>query len=450
MDDIIIQLHTLLATNKSLERLIIRILKNRNIAPSWKNKSIKDFLNFFEKWLYALINPNNPGFYFEKFYDLVTIKLGQKLLKNIFFMIWLVNFLNKRCAFLKSPASAKNMKLLVTFIPKHKEGMNMQMIPTTSDGGFGRKINGDQYQKNIIKKYKLYQKLIVKDKTFTYNLNKNIMTKIFNFYSFRDFFLRRYLPGTRPLGKKPKEWNNKVTFKKKNSIVSPADGTIQWLFKNVDLNHTFQVKNELFSIKYDLIYNHKFLTKFIGGSMLNILLWMTDYHHFHSPISGKVVEINDFNISNFADLGKKVFEYAGPAPPIGKDIKWQKQLVKTYGNKINVNYNWFKNLSRHRRSVYIFNTNITNGSHIGLVIMMAIGYYGVGSINTIIKTGDIVKRGQLIGNFDCGGSSIVLLFERNKVNIGIPNIIPKFSTTHPQESSKWLPINVRETIAIKK
>ena len=45
--------------------------------------------------------------------------------------------------------------------------------------------------------------------------------------------------------------------------------------------------------------------------------------------------------------------------------------------------------------------------------MSAIGFWGVGSIINAIPEGGEVKKGQYMGHFGYGGSSIVLAFEPN-------------------------------------
>ena len=45
--------------------------------------------------------------------------------------------------------------------------------------------------------------------------------------------------------------------------------------------------------------------------------------------------------------------------------------------------------------------------------MVAIGFWGVGSITNAIAEGDVVEKGQQMGHFGYGGSSIVLAFEPN-------------------------------------
>jgi phosphatidylserine decarboxylase len=51
----------------------------------------------------------------------------------------------------------------------------------------------------------------------------------------------------------------------------------------------------------------------------------------------------------------------------------------------------------------------------GRVMAVCVGAMMVGSIETTVKEGETVKRGQELGYFAFGGSTIVLLFEKDVV-----------------------------------
>ncbi len=69
---------------------------------------------------------------------------------------------------------------------------------------------------------------------------------------------------------------------------------------------------------------------------------------------------------------------------------------------------WYKKLGKHKRYVWIIKT-----ADIGLVAMVAIGFWGVGSIHNAFQENGPVAKGQYMGHFAYGGSSIVLAFEPN-------------------------------------
>jgi phosphatidylserine decarboxylase len=69
---------------------------------------------------------------------------------------------------------------------------------------------------------------------------------------------------------------------------------------------------------------------------------------------------------------------------------------------------WYQSLGKHKRYVWIFRTE-----ELGLVAMIAIGFWGVGSIINEVPEGATLSKGDRMGHFGYGGSSIVLAFEPN-------------------------------------
>jgi phosphatidylserine decarboxylase len=120
--------------------------------------------------------------------------------------------------------------------------------------------------------------------------------------------------------------------------------------------------------------------------MVVILLWFTDYHYFHAPISGKIIEVG---------------EYAG-----------------SYNYNFQ-NVDWYKALAKHKRVCYIIESE-----EFGLVAMIPVGFWGVGSIITDakIKKDYQITKGERIGHFGYGGSSILLIFEPDKIEFMINDI----------------------------
>lgn len=72
---------------------------------------------------------------------------------------------------------------------------------------------------------------------------------------------------------------------------------------------------------------------------------------------------------------------------------------------------WYSNMDKHRRWALVFEAT---SADIGLVGMAPVGFWGVGSMTVYSEVGDTVKRGDYIGHFLYGGSSILLTFEPGK------------------------------------
>ena len=315
-----------------------------NCSYYWDGKDIKFFLTFFEDWLDYNPLPYDGARYIQPFDELANSAAGQILFNNNIFSSWFISFLDARGDYLKTEASLPK-KLLKTW---------------------------NQFDSIDLKIYKPYNYTGPKEDRYK------------NYKTFTDLFLRDLWS---PLKVK--------SAKKKNILVSPANGKIHQIYAN-DLTTKFEVKKDIINIRQAL-NNSKYAERFIGGKMVDILLWFTDYHHFHAPISGKVLEMNG---------------YAGSY---------------NYNFK---NVNWYKELAKHKRFCYIIDSE-----EFGLVAMIPVGFWGVGSIETIIEEGKPVYKGQKIGNFGFGGSSILLIFEPGKIDFTLPNI-----------ENKWIHVQAGEEI----
>ncbi len=307
-------LEVLLDDTPELKTQIEAALKLQEKNSTWHGKSLVDFVKFLGDWLVYNPVPASPAQYIEPFDELANSAGGEILFNNNIFSSWFISFLDARGAYLDTRASAQTM---------------YQWMKTPD-------VNMDDY-------------IVPKD----------------GFETFNDFFLRAVKPEKRPLGGQGDP----------TVLVSPADGAVCQIYAN-NLETSFKIKRDELNIRQAL-NNSVYSQYFVGGPVLDILLWFTDYHHFHSPVTGKVVEIG---------------EYAGSYNYHFADVNWYKQLAK------------------HKRACYIFDT-----PEFGHVAMIPVGFWGVGSIITKIKEGQEVKKGDQIGNFKYGGSSILLVFEPGRI-----------------------------------
>ena len=164
-------------------------------------------------------------------------------------------------------------------------------------------------------------------------------------------------------------------------LVSPADGSIfRILVEDIDTN--FEVKRDVLNIRQAL-NNSPYAERFIGGDIVDILLWFADYNHFHSPVSGTIVEIGEYS-------GSYNYDFA--------------------------HVDWYRDLARHKRLCYLIETE-----KFGMVAMIPVGCWGVGSCINLRTVGEYVEKGEELGHFGYGGSSILLVFEPGAVEF-IPEI----------------------------
>jgi len=96
--------------------------------------------------------------------------------------------------------------------------------------------------------------------------------------------------------------------------------------------------------------------------------------------------------------------------------------VGEYAGSYNYNFqnvDWYNALAKHKRTCYVIKSK-----EFGLVAMIPVGFWGVGSIVTEpkIKVGYQIAEGEIIGHFGYGGSSILLVFEPDKIEFTIDGI----------------------------
>ncbi len=200
------------------------------------------------------------------------------------------------------------------------------------------------------------------------------------FKSFLAFFDRHLKPGMRPISN---QFDNSV-------IVSPNDGKSKLFMAQVNNKQAIQVKGDKLNIR-DIFNNNLLAEKFIGGPVIKQFLSETNYHHFHAPVSGQVV---------YADI------FSG---------------LRT------AEHHWERTTFNHNRAVYI----IYNPC-VGYVGMVPVGFWDVGSIDLFKKKGDLITKGEEIGQFKLG-SSILLFFEPDRI---ITN----------ETKAKYIPIKVGQQL----
>ncbi|QBM85447.1 phosphatidylserine decarboxylase [Metschnikowia aff. pulcherrima] len=204
------------------------------------------------------------------------------------------------------------------------------------------------------------------------NLSDCLITDPTQFPTFNEFFYRKLKPGARPL-EAPEE---------DNVAVSPADCRCT-TFVTVNDATNLWIKGRNFTVAK--LFNGNFadleksdLYKPDKCCVGIFRLAPQDYHRFHSPVSGiigpiKYIEGEYYTVNPMA---------------IRSDLD-------VYGENVRV--------------VVPIQT-----SAFGTVVLVAVGAMMVGSTVITVKEGQEVKRGDEIGFFKFGGSTVLLLFEKEK------------------------------------
>ena len=228
-----------------------------------------------------------------------------------------------------------------------------------------------------------YLQEVMKDESF--GLTKGWYESPNNWHSFNDFFAR-YLssPDARPIA----EPNNDAV------IASPADSKPQGVWAIDENSQIVQkegvlIKSRVFNSINELLGpNSKYKDAFAGGTLTHSFLDVNDYHRYHFPVSGKILELEIIAADDAA----------------GGITLWHPELQR-YVLHCDVP-GW---QSIETRGLVVMETENN-----GLVALLPIGMSQVSSVNfeDNLKVGDTVKKGDMLGCFKFGGSDFVLLFQK--------------------------------------
>lgn len=184
-----------------------------------------------------------------------------------------------------------------------------------------------------------------------------------SFASFNDFFTRKLKDGTRPL------------CEEEHAFTSPCDARLS--VYPIEENCHFLVKQTPYTVE-SLLKNEKLASRFAGGTLWLLRLCVDDYHRYIYPVSGQ----------KSADV--KIPGVFHTVNPVANDV-----------------YPIYKENTRE----YCLMKSVDAGT----VLMMEVGAMLVGKIENRESGKASVQRGEEKGNFSFGGSTIILMTEKEKV-----------------------------------
>ncbi|OKZ86673.1 phosphatidylserine decarboxylase [Clostridium sp. 29_15] len=185
--------------------------------------------------------------------------------------------------------------------------------------------------------------------------------------SFNDFFIRKLLPEARPFDKNS------------NTLISPGDGRLL-AYTNISMENLVQVKNIHYSLA-ELLEDNALAKEYEGGTCLVLRLCPTDYHRFHFIDNGVPLE-NHFIKGNYYSVNPTALE----------------RVAKLY--------------CQNKREWSIFKSE-----NFGDIIHVEVGATCVGSIIQSYCPNKKVSKGDEKGYFKFGGSTTILFFKPNTVDI---------------------------------
>lgn len=232
-----------------------------------------------------------------------------------------------------------------------------------------------------------YLELLKSDPLFELNTDKYESPA--NWHCWNEFFSRRL----------SKEGFLALTSRNEDSdrVAFVADGVkYPWLPIR---NNTLNVKTATIENLTDLLGDSPYKKQFENGRFMHIALDMFNYHRFHSPCSGTVVDIREID-GVLSDGGRIIWDAA--------------EHRYRYEQQDNIGYQMAE-----KRAVIVIEmkderrkTEVESRKTKDLIAIIPVGVAQVGSIrlNEDIKIGATVKQGQELGCFLCGGSDVIVLF----------------------------------------
>ncbi|KAI9258589.1 phosphatidylserine decarboxylase-domain-containing protein [Helicostylum pulchrum] len=188
-----------------------------------------------------------------------------------------------------------------------------------------------------------------------------------NFKTFNEFFYRKLKPGSRPCDSPDN----------KNVAVSPADCRMM-AFPTIDSATNIWIKGTEFSIA-KLLDDPVEAEAFEGGALAIFRLAPQDYHRYNSPVDGLIRKIHSVEGQYYTVNPMAI-----------------RTTLDVYGD--------------NKRDIVHMDTEV-----FGKVSIVCIGAMMVGSIVLTAGVGDHLARTDELGYFAFGGSTLVVLFEKNAI-----------------------------------
>ncbi|KMU80113.1 phosphatidylserine decarboxylase proenzyme [Coccidioides immitis RMSCC 3703] len=205
---------------------------------------------------------------------------------------------------------------------------------------------------------------------FHINMDDFEPSDISKYQTFEQFFVRKHKAGARPI--------HEASNPSKACVV--ADSRVV-VYPTMTATRTQWIKGKHFTIG-NLIDNEKAAEPWIDGAVASFRLSPQDYHRYHSPVTGTV--------------------------------KWYKRIP---GDFYQVDPVCLQSgvdiLTRNARCCVCIDSK-----EFGQVLFVAIGATDVGDVEIrpeMQEPGHLVRKGEEVGLFQFGGSSIIVAFEKGRI-----------------------------------
>ncbi len=238
-----------------------------------------------------------------------------------------------------------------------------------------------------------YFEMLRSDPLFELDGNKYELSA--NWRCWNDFFARR-LAG---------EYNGAV-IDAECGLTSPAEGRVsQWMSIGEDnmLQMPAAIKTTTVVNVADLMGRGQYSGSFAGGWFCHVTLDIYNYHRFHAPCAGTIVDIQEID---------------GMLTGGGRIIWNAEEHRYRYEQQDNIGYQMMEKrvviVIEQSKNRFAEGTKNKEQGHLIAVIPVGVAQVGSIRLNEDIKTGSEVRQGQELGCFLCGGSDVIVMKEKDK------------------------------------
>ena len=206
--------------------------------------------------------------------------------------------------------------------------------------------------------------------------------------SWDELFTRRFRPGVRPV-RAPAD---------PRAIVNPCEAAPHCVATNAQLHAPFWLKGQPYSLAEMLgaapaSRDAPLAARFAGGTVYQAFLSALSYHRWHAPIAGTVTHVRRIAGTYFAQQAAHGFGGAARPAPDPRAPQYSQAYIA------------------HVATRAVVCVRADDGAGLGTVAFVAVGMSEVSSCEVAVREGQRVEKGEGIGTFHFGGSSICLVFE---------------------------------------
>ncbi|MCK9566834.1 MAG: phosphatidylserine decarboxylase [Methanothrix sp.] len=316
---------------------------NPTAVNPWKGKKFDDLLSFFDEWYHLQPTPSGAQDEFNYIEKIAWFyyknEFGQQIVGKDPGLNWTREFVEARRKFLESPESNATIQQWIDDPAIH---MEEYIVPP--DG----------------------------------------------FKSFNEFFIRDLKPGTRTVASPLED----------SVLVSPTDCVLNMINPLTPGVEIATKLNQKLNVT-ELLAGSEYAKYFENGTAISCILMPTTYHHYHSVVSGMVVESREDVTGAY----------------------WGMNDFGAFYNAGNFGYGADYSVFEHFRRGYL----VIKTEKYGYVAMIPVGLDTIGSVvfedefsNVTAQNPVPVYKGEKLGHFQYGGSMVITLIEQGISSISIP------------------------------